>query len=50
LIGELIANAICGGILLAVLMLAGFVSDRWMERHVTFDHPIWRMPLEDWSR
>ena len=47
---EMAANVICGSLLLAALTIAGFVSYRWMERHVTFDHPIWREPLDDWSR
>jgi hypothetical protein len=47
---EMAANVICGSLLLAVLTLAGYVSYRWMERHVTFNHPIWHEPLDDWSR
>jgi hypothetical protein len=47
---EIAANVVCGSLLLAALTFAGFVSYRWMERHVTFDHPIWREPLDDWSR
>jgi len=35
--------------LLAVLVLAGFVAYRWIDRGALFENPIWHEPLEDWS-
>ena len=47
---EMATNVICGSLLVAALTLAGFVSYRWMECHITFDHLIFHEPLDDWSR
>jgi len=47
---EIVANTICGSVLLAVLVLAGFVAYRWIDRGALFENPIWHVPLEDWSR
>jgi hypothetical protein len=49
-IWEIVANTICGSVLLAVLVLAGFVAYRWIDRGAFFENPIWHVPLEDWSR
>jgi hypothetical protein len=48
--GKSAANTICGSLLLAVLVLAGFVAYRWIDRGALFENPIWHEPLEDWSR
>jgi hypothetical protein len=47
---EIVANTICGSVLLAVLVLAGFVAYRWIDRGPFIENPIWHVPLEDWSR
>jgi hypothetical protein len=47
---EIVANTICGSVLLAVLVLAGFVAYRWIDRGAFIENPIWHVPLEDWSR
>jgi len=49
-IRETAANVVCGSLLLAVLVLAGFVAYRWIDRGALFENPIWHEPLEDWSR
>ena len=49
-IRETAANVVCGSLLLAVLVLAGFVAYRWIDRGAFFENPIWHEPLEDWSR
>ena len=46
---EIVANTICGSVLLAVLVLAGFVAYRWIDRGTFIENPIWHLPLEDWS-
>ena len=47
---EIVANTICGSLLLAVLVLAGFVAYRWIDRGDFFENPTWHEPLDDWSR
>ena len=47
---EIVANTICGSVLLSVLVLAGFVAYRWIDRGAFIENPIWHVPLEDWSR
>ena len=47
---EIVANTISGSVLLAVLVLAGFVAYRWIDRGALFENSIWHEPLEDWSR
>jgi hypothetical protein len=47
---EIVANTICGSLLLAVLVLAGFFAYRWIDRGAFFENPIWHEPLDDWSR
>ncbi len=50
-IGEVAANAVCGILLLAVLTLAGYIADKWLERngHDLFEQPVWHEPLDSWS-
>lgn len=42
---------VCGSVLLAVLMLAGYGTYQWIERqeHRLLDYPVWHEPLNDWS-
>ena len=47
---EIVANTICGSVLLAVLVLAGFIAYRWIDRGDFFENPTWHEPLDDWSR
>jgi hypothetical protein len=49
-IRETAENVVCGSLLLAVLVLAGFVAYRWIDRGAFFENPIWHEPLDDWSR
>jgi putative effector of murein hydrolase LrgA (UPF0299 family) len=49
-IWEIVANTICGSVLLAVLVLAGFVAYRWIDREGSILQTVWHEPLEDWSR
>jgi hypothetical protein len=49
-IRETAVDVVCGSLLLAVLVLAGFVAYRWIDRGALFENPIWHEPLEDWSR
>lgn len=48
---EIAVAVVCGGLLLAVLMLAGYVAIEWMERHgfKVFEDPVWHEPLDSWS-
>ena len=50
-IGEMIANTLCGILLLTVLSLAGYIADRWLERsgRELFEQPVWHEPLDSWS-
>jgi hypothetical protein len=50
-IGEMIANILCGILLLIVLALAGYIADKWLERNGNelFEHPVWHEPLDSWS-
>jgi hypothetical protein len=45
------ANAVCGGLLLAVLLLAGYDTYQLIERQERrfIDHPVWHEPLDSWS-
>jgi len=43
-------DVVCGSLLLAVLVLAGFVAYRWIDRGDFFENPTWHEPLDDWSR
>ena len=50
-IGEMIANTLCGILLLTVLTVAGYVADNWLERNGNelFEQPVWHEPLDSWS-
>lgn len=50
-IGEMIANTLCGILLLAVLTLVGYIADKWLERNGNelFEQPAWHEPLDSWS-
>ena len=50
-IGEMIANTLCGILLLTVLTLAGYIADNWLERNGNelFEQPVWHEPLDSWS-
>ena len=47
---EIVANTICGSVLLAVLVLSGLVAYRWIDRGALFENPIWHELLDDWNR
>jgi hypothetical protein len=49
---EIVANVLCGSILLAALITVGYTADRWIEVHIRYEpeHWLWHEPLEDWSR
>ena len=49
---EIIANVLCGSILLGVLVTVGYTADRWIEVHIGYypEHWLWHEPLEDWNR
>jgi hypothetical protein len=49
--GEMIANTLCGILLLTVLSLAGYIADKWLERsgNELFEQPVWHEPLDSWS-
>jgi hypothetical protein len=49
-IRETVVDVVCGSLLLAVLVPAGFVAYRWIDRGAFFENPIWHEPLDDWSR
>jgi hypothetical protein len=46
-IWEKTAAVVCGSMLVAVLMLAGYGTYRWIERreHRLFDYPVWHEPF-----
>ena len=50
-IGEMIANTLCGILLLTVLTVAGYVADNWLERNGNelFEQPVWHEPFDSWS-
>ena len=47
----MIANTICGILLLTMLMLAGYIADKLLERNQNelFEQPVWHEPLDIWS-
>jgi hypothetical protein len=47
----MIANTLCGILLLTVLTLAGYIVDKLLERnvHELFEQPAWHEPLNCWS-
>jgi len=51
-IWEMLLNAVCAGVLLAILVPAFYVSEEWLERvsQRVVDPMIWREPIESWNR
>jgi hypothetical protein len=49
-IKEIAGSVVFGSLLLAVLTLADYVGNRWLEHGTSLVHPAWREPLDDWSR
>ena len=49
-VGEMIANTLCGILLLTALTLAGYIADKWLERNGNelFEQPVWHEPLDSW--
>jgi hypothetical protein len=47
----MIANTLCGILLLTVLTLAGYIADKWLERYGNelFEQPVWHEPLDSWN-
>jgi hypothetical protein len=47
----MIANPLCGILLLTVLSLVGYIADKWLERNgrEIFEQPVWHEPLDSWS-
>jgi hypothetical protein len=47
----MIANTLCGILLLTVLTLAGYIADKWLEHNgkELFEQPVWHEPLDSWS-
>jgi hypothetical protein len=50
-IWEMAANVLCGVLLLAVLLLAGYDTCQLFERQERrfIDYPVWHEPLNSWS-
>jgi hypothetical protein len=50
-IGEMASEVLCGTLLLAVLILAGYAAYQCMERQgqKLLDGPLWHEPLDTWS-
>lgn len=48
---EIVLNAICLLILLAILVPVGYLAEQWIERHLDRPlwHPLWHEPLDDWG-
>ena len=48
----MLLNAVCAGVLLAILVPAFYVSEEWLERvsQRVVDPMIWREPIESWNR
>jgi hypothetical protein len=46
----MIANTLCGILLLTALTLAGYIADKWLERNGNelFEQPVWHEPLDSW--
>jgi hypothetical protein len=51
-VGEIVLNAICLLILLAILAPVGYFAEQWIERHL--ERPLWHLPwhepLDNWGR
>ena len=48
---ETILAAVCGSLLLLILVPAGSMAEKWIEnqRHRILDRMTWREPLDSWS-
>jgi len=48
---EMIVAAVCGSLLLLILVPAGSMAEKWIEnqRHRILDRMTWREPLDSWS-
>lgn len=51
-IREMAVNAVCAGVLFAILVPIFPISEQWFERtsQRVFDHMIWREPIERWEQ
>ena len=51
LLREMILAAVCGSLLLLILVQAGWVAEQWIENqgHRILDRMTWREPLDSWS-
>jgi hypothetical protein len=49
---EVLLNAVCAIVLLAILVPAFWFSEEWLERagQRAVDHMFWREPIESWNR
>ena len=48
---EMVLAAICGSLLLLILVPAGWMAEQWIENqgHRILDHMTWHEPLDNWS-
>ena len=51
LLREMILAAVCGSLLLLILVQAGWVAEQWIENqgHRILDRLTWHEPLDSWS-
>ena len=47
----MILSAVCGSLLLLILVPAGWMAEQWIEKqgHRILDHMTWREPLDSWN-
>ena len=47
---EMVLAAICGSLLLSILLPAGWMAKQWIDRQgdLLLDHLYWREPLDSW--
>jgi hypothetical protein len=47
---EMAASAVCGGLLLSILIPAGWMMAQWAERQERqlLERMVWREPLDEW--
>ena len=48
---EMVLAAVCGSLLLLILVPAGWIAEQWIENqgHRILDRMTWREPLDSWS-
>ena len=48
---EMILYVVCGGVLLSILVPAGWMAKQWIEQrsHQILDRMVWHEPVDSWN-